>query len=117
VRLHLHAALVELAVIACTCTLHLHSVRPCPPLAVPRAGPACRSLPAAVSQGCPDLLLLHVPRCRGVAAPLAELLYAAKTSFLVPSRPPVATHAHTAAPPCTRPRCAAALPTGRRFQF
>ncbi|KAG2449267.1 hypothetical protein HYH02_005424 [Chlamydomonas schloesseri] len=47
------------------------------------AGPSNRSLPQAVFEAEPDVLVCHAPRMRGLPPPLVELLYAAKTSFLI----------------------------------
>eukprot|EP00198_Chlamydomonas_reinhardtii_P009122 XP_001698459.1 predicted protein [Chlamydomonas reinhardtii] len=47
------------------------------------AGPSNRSLPQAVFEAEPDVLVCQAPRMRGLPPPLVELLYAAKTSFLI----------------------------------
>ncbi|GLI63803.1 hypothetical protein VaNZ11_006899 [Volvox africanus] len=47
------------------------------------AGPVNKSLPQAVMESEPDVLVLQTPRCRGVPSNIVELLYTAKTSFLI----------------------------------
>ncbi|KXZ46061.1 hypothetical protein GPECTOR_47g336 [Gonium pectorale] len=47
------------------------------------AGPANKSLPLAVADSEPDVLVVQAPRCKGLPAPLVELLYCARTSFLI----------------------------------
>ncbi|GFR50653.1 hypothetical protein Agub_g12902 [Astrephomene gubernaculifera] len=46
-------------------------------------GPPNKSLPQAVVEGEPDLLVLQTPRCKGMPPATVEIMYAAKTSFLV----------------------------------
>ncbi|PNH10178.1 hypothetical protein TSOC_003129 [Tetrabaena socialis] len=47
------------------------------------AGPANKSLPQAVAEAEPDVLVVQLPRCKGLPQSITELLYSAKTSFLL----------------------------------
>ncbi|KAG2484904.1 hypothetical protein HYH03_016290 [Edaphochlamys debaryana] len=47
------------------------------------AGHSSKALPGAVADASPDLLVLQTPRCKGIPASMQELLYGAKTSFLI----------------------------------